>query len=268
MEILNSYVKSAPSIANAVNIFQGEWAAQLPGDLAPLTGGKFKMFQDKRIPWAVEQLGGIEGKRVLEIGPLEAGHTYQLEKFGAREIIAVEANTRAYLKCLIVKEILGLERSRFLCGDCGEYLRENQQERFDVIFASGILYHLLHPVEFIGLLAGVTDAVFIWTHYYDREVVANNANIVDKFGVVEEAEYGGFRHKLYRYGYQAALDAAGFCGGSNSFSYWMRREDILGALAHFGLTEMVINFEQPEHPHGPCFAVMARRRNRLGHENH
>ncbi len=35
---------------------------------------------------------------ILELGPLEGAHTYQLR------ILAIEANAEAFLKCLVVKE--------------------------------------------------------------------------------------------------------------------------------------------------------------------
>jgi SAM-dependent methyltransferase len=78
---------------------------------------------------------------VLELGPLEGGHSFMFERLGAREVIAIEANPRAYLKCLIIKELLDLRRVRFLCGDFLEYLRADGTD-FDLVFASGVLYHM------------------------------------------------------------------------------------------------------------------------------
>ena len=78
------------------------------------------------------------GRTVLELGPLEAGHSYLLERLGAAEIVGIEANTRAYLRCLVVKEILGLGRARFLCGEFVSYLRTSDR-RFDLAVASGVL---------------------------------------------------------------------------------------------------------------------------------
>jgi hypothetical protein len=40
MEIIDYYVKSAPSVQNALDIFQGEWASKLPGDLSLLNAGQ------------------------------------------------------------------------------------------------------------------------------------------------------------------------------------------------------------------------------------
>ena len=109
-----------PSIQNAIDIFAGKWASDL-GPVCDVTGtGSSDLFRDPRPQMAADALGHerrLDGFRVLELGPLEAAHTYLLERLGASEIVAVEANTEAFLKCLIVKEALGLTNAQFLCGD-------------------------------------------------------------------------------------------------------------------------------------------------------
>jgi hypothetical protein len=144
MSILDQYTHAAPSPQAAIDIFKGEWTSQLP--LPDLNSGSLPVFEDPRIEWAVAQMGGVKGKTVLELGPLEGGHTYMLERLGAKSVVAVEANARAYLKCLIVKELLGLERAQFLYGDFLEYLRQTSP-KFDVCIASGVLYHMREPIE-------------------------------------------------------------------------------------------------------------------------
>ena len=258
VDILDSYVRTAPTPQAALNIFTGEWASKLPPPLDSFSAGAALLFADTRLEWGLERLGGAQGKTVLELGPLEGGHTYMLEHAGASAITAVEANTRAYLKCLIVKELLGLQRGRFLCGDFVEYLRENTT-RFDLSIASGVLYHMKDPVELLASLAQVTDGVYLWTHYYDRELLSRSPHLTRRFVSHTPTEYGGFAHMLHRYHYEEALAYQGFCGGSNEFSQWLSRDDILNALKHFGLTKIEVNFEQPDHPNGPSFAVVAQR---------
>ncbi|MEB3180138.1 MAG: class I SAM-dependent methyltransferase [Nostocaceae cyanobacterium] len=258
MSILDQYVKSAPSTQNVLDIFKGEWSSKLPPSLGDLQAGSIPLFEDSRISWAVEQVGGIQGKTVLELGPLEAGHTYMLEQFGAASIISIEANTRAYLKCLIIKELLELKHTRFLCGDFVEYLRTNQT-KFDVCIGSGVLYHMKNPAELIALLAQASDRIFLWTHYYDQKIISGNSNLSHKFVGNKSANYDGFQHKLYRQEYQTALKWAGFCGGSSEYSNWMSRDDILTCLKHFGLNNIHISFDNPEHPNGPSFALVAIR---------
>lgn len=256
MEILDAYVKTNPSAQNAVDIFKGEWASMFPGN-EPLAGS-IPLFEDSRIAWAIERLGGVRGNNIIELGPLEAGHTYMLEKNGAASVLALEANSRAYLKCLIVKEIFKLERAQFLLGDCIEYL-QNCNRKFDVCVASGILYHMVNPVELIALMSKVSNKVMIWTHYFNGEILHSQPNLSPKFPGQIDFEHQGFKHTLHRQEYNASLNDDGFCGGSDTFSYWLKREDILAALKHFGFNNIQINFEQPDHPHGPCFALVASK---------
>lgn len=256
MEILDSYIKSVPTIQNALDIFTGEWATRLPRDLGKLGLENFQHFVDPRIQWSVEKIGGIQDKIVLELGPLEAGHTYMLEKLGAKSIVAVEANTRAYLKCLIIKEIMGLNKAKFLCGDFIEYLKTNPG-KFDFCVASGVLYHTINPPELIELISKISNKVFIWTHYYDQEYIEKKDYLPPKFSSSQIADYKGFKHTLYRYEYLTALDSAGFCGGSNSFSYWMSKDDIFASLNYFGFSHIETNFVDPEHPNGPCLGLVA-----------
>ena len=137
--IMDSYVANSPTPQNAVDLFKGEWSSKLPDDIR-VESGTAELFSDARILQMLDRLGGIEGLSVLELGPLEAAHTTMLDRAGAASVTAVEANTRAYMKCLIVKELLGLKVSKFLLGDLNAYMEETT-ERFDLCVASGVLYH-------------------------------------------------------------------------------------------------------------------------------
>jgi hypothetical protein len=256
--VLDEYVHGPPSDQNALNIFKGQWSSQLPGAWKELNAGTVPLFEDGRILWAAEQLGGFRGQRVVELGPLEAGHTYMLESLGAESVLAIEANKRAYLKCLIVKEILGLSRSRFLLGDFVSFLRENEAP-FDVCIASGVLYHMQNPCELIHLISKASKKVVLWTHFYDKALIQTKDIVRGKFSGSIRKTYNGFDHVLYKYTYGDALDWTGFCGGSSSYSYWMSREDILACLHFFGFQNLRIGFEDPEHVNGPCFALVACR---------
>jgi len=253
---LDSYVTSAPSPQNAVRIFQGEWSSLLPPPLTDIQAGSVNLFDDARVKWFAEQAGGVEGRLVLELGPLEGGHSFMLERLGGREVIAIEANTRAYLKCLIVKELLDLRRVRFLCGDFREYLRTDGTD-FDVIFGCGVLYHMQNPAELIAMMAQrCRQHLFLWTHYF---VPSLSASQPGRFTILK-SEHAGFRHTLYRQQYGSVTFTSRFCGGTAPFACWMSRDDILGCLDYFGFEDLRIGFDQPDHPNGPAFAVTATRR--------
>src|SRR5690349_6333313 len=113
-KIQDVYIRTAPSAQNAVDIFRGEWSSQLPATLqGEAKAGDTPLFEDDRIKWAIEQFGGATNFTALELGPLEGGHSYMLERQGATSVLAIEANVRAYLKCLITKELLGLKKVTF-----------------------------------------------------------------------------------------------------------------------------------------------------------
>jgi hypothetical protein len=256
--ILDSYATRAPHPQNALDIFPGEWASALPGEHAGLKAGRAQLFEDTRLVWALDRLGGVAGKTVLELGPLEAGHTYMLDRAGAASVLAIEGNTRAYLKCLVVKELLGLPSSRFVCGDFTEYLR-TATDRFDMVVASGVLYHMANPVEVLERCCAISDSLYLWTHYYDAAVLGASAATAHRVVAPQASSHAGFAHELYRHEYGQALNLQGFCGGSRPFANWLTRDTIVAALRHFGMAHIEIAFEEPGHANGPAFALVARR---------
>jgi hypothetical protein len=257
--ILASYLRSSPSPQNALDIFKGEWASHVPGSSDRFESGRLPLFDDSRVTRFLSEIGGVSGKTVLELGPLEGGHSYMLDRAGAAQVIAIEGNSRAFLKCLIVKELLGLPRVQFLCGDFVAYLRETERQ-FDVCVACGVLYHLQNPAELVALLAGhCTGHLYIWTHYYDRALIATHSKTSHTFPGSRRHSHLGFEHTLYTHEYQRDLDNPTFCGGSASTSSWMTKEDILRCLAFFGFADTQILGDQPDHQNGPAFDVIARR---------
>ncbi len=255
--ILDSYVHDAPSAEAALNIFEGEWSSKLPTPYEKITGPS-ELFDDARIEWMLEVLGGVRGLRVLELGPLEAGHTTMLERAGADAVTAVEGNTRAYLKCLVVKEVLGLERCRFLCGDLQAYLA-TCTDQFDLCLASGVLYHMRQPVEVLNDMARVSDRLVIWTHYFDPVILGDGQELGHRFSAHTRRVVDGLTFTEHRYEYTRALDWKGFCGGSAPYANWIERETILECLRRAGFRSLEIGFDEPGAQNGPAFAVVAQR---------
>ena len=252
----------APGDQNALDLFAGEWSSRPPASRPDLKAGATPLFDDPRILWTHDRFsemglaGGFAGRDVAELGPLEGGQTYVMSRLGAKSIVAIEANARAYLKCLVAKEAFGMPQARFLLGDCMEYLRSTDRN-FDIGIACGILYHLTNPVELLELLARRCRALFLWTVFYDPAFVEKNPVPGAKFSDVLRLEHAGLAYVVHRFNYGRALDWKGFCGGGEDFSYWMEKADILAGLRKFGFTD--IRFEEEANVHGSALMLAARK---------
>jgi hypothetical protein len=243
------YSREVPSPATPFRIFKDAWSSAVPG----FESGSAPLFDDARIKWLETQLGSYSGRRVLELGPLEGGHTYMMERAGAN-VIAIEANQRAFLKCLIVKDALHL-KSEFLFGDFRPYLEAAAPGRFDFVLAIGVLYHMLEPLKLLHDIARVTDAFGLWTHYYDANILHANLHF-DPKPIVQAVE--GNSAEIYRQHYLLTVSGPQFCGGSEPTSVWLAKDGLLRFIKVLGF-EVQIGEDNPHHPNGPSVLLFARR---------
>ena len=83
--------------------------------------------------------------------------------------MSIEANSANFLKCLIVKNYYNLNKTHFMLGDLSCYLRE-ATKKYDLVLASGILYHLFDPYEALENIISKTDRIGICTTYFHPEI--------------------------------------------------------------------------------------------------
>jgi SAM-dependent methyltransferase len=92
-----------------------------------------------------------------------------------------------------------------MLGDFSKYL-EHCEVRFDVIVASGVLYHISDPVRLLQSAARVTNSIGVWTDYYDAQIVGERADLQKKFDKAPRIEQVGSREvQLYKQSYLEAL---------------------------------------------------------------
>lgn len=254
----NNYSLSIPSDQNSLDIFKGEWSSEFPPKFNVSAGGPAGLFEDPRFYWAQEHGLNFEGKRILELGPLEAAHTWLMEELGALKIVAIEAHERSYLKCLITKELTGMKSSQFLFGDFEKYL-ENCKSHYDICVASGVLYHSTQPLRLLHNISKVTDSIFIWTHYFDETVIDLRTDIRHRYLDPVRLREGSYECEGYPFLYGESARNKAFCGGTLDHGIWMKREDIIQFLEQNGFTQFEYGFDHPQHCYGPAVVILARR---------
>lgn len=255
-QINDNYVSDAPSDQLAVDLFKTSWISQFPK--AGIEAGQVPLFEDARIDWVVQHRGRFDGQTVLELGPLEGGHTYMLEQAGAASVLGIEANTLAYMKCLISKEIMGMSRARFLLGDFDKFLAETQ-ERFDFILASGVLYHMVDPIQTLANMVRITDEIFIWSHFFDDTAMPvgdPRRALFTGETLVKEIDGNRLTYQLRGYGDSTAYKS--FIGGIAPGSVWLDKNETISFLEAYGF-QVVQAFEHDDHPHGPAACLYAKR---------
>ena len=246
-----------PSHQNAIDAVPG-WNHAFPAEYG-VEAGPNVMFNDPRIHWAIEQFGGIAGRRVLEVGPLEGSHTFMLDRADPAILDAVEVNQRAYLRCLIAKEIYGLRHARFYLGSVLPWL-ENGDRAYDLIIACGVLYHLQEPLRALELMARQADALYLWTHYFDDVAMPpDDLRSLAFLKSVNIEKRGGLEIKLHARSYYGAWRNDTFCGGPKDLHYWMEKPDILNYLAALGLDDIRVAHDDPRHVNGPSVSIFAKR---------
>lgn len=256
-DLFQRYVTATPSLQNAVDAVPG-WTTALPRELG-VTSGTLGLVNDTRIFWLMDRLGSIAGWDILELGPLEGGHTSMLHAAGA-SVMAIEANRLAFLRCLITKELLRLDRARFLLGDFTQGLGP-AEGRYDLILAAGVLYHLRDPVAVLEAIAARSDRLYLWTHVFDGAAMPKgDPRRLAMTGRSSIRHCAGVPVTLHERSYHGAEQAVSFCGGVRDRHVWMDRCDLLAALGALGFDDIEIAHDEPHAAAGPALSILARRR--------
>jgi hypothetical protein len=254
------FCTSSPHPQNLIDIFPDLWWTNFD-KFGVKTNAHSDLYNDERLNWLLSKVSPLN-LNILEFGPLEAAHTCRLEKEGAQSITAVEASEQSYLKCLLVKELAELTRSRFLYGDALEFLRQLSTSPYkvpnpDLILACGILYHLVEPIEFLQNCLRLSPRLYLWTHYYDEERATPDMIWVRNNSGSTTKDVGGKSYKLYRQNYFSSTFSRHFSGGIKHYSLWLDREGLMRLFQEEGFTVEVHRDELT--PVGPAISLLASR---------
>jgi SAM-dependent methyltransferase len=152
-------------------------------------------------PWLLPVLGDFIRKpfhelRIVDSACLEGLYAIEFARLGA-EVVGIEGREQNLAKARFVKEVLSLDRLTLLQDDVRNLSLERHGS-FDIVFCSGILYHLDVPdvFHFVQRIAEVCSSfLFLNTHISPAELGDNPAQL----GQLDTFPFDGFEYTGRRY---------------------------------------------------------------------
>lgn len=251
------YVTDFPSDATAFALQAGAW--KFDYDQLDRNAIVENAKSDGRPRFCAETFTGFRDFRILELGPSDGYNTLGMELEGAHDIVSIEASTSAFLRCLILKNAMGL-RAKFLLGDFLKYLYQPGLT-VDLVYASGVLYHLYDPVEFLIRCGEVAPHLFLWTFYYDAQKVRDNPHERERFAADtnDQRSIGRSTFSYHRRFYEPQLAAdPKYQGGLGDYANWLDWDDVQRAVALAGYE--IVKIINDEYAGMPARNIFARWR--------
>jgi hypothetical protein len=239
------------------SLFDSEqgWTTQFEINGVKYGGNTPVLANDPRLLWHIKEAGGVKGKRILELGPLECGHTKTMLEHGAGHIIAIEGNTDCYRRCRIVADVFNFSvfQHDIRQADFVESVKclGAEGKLFDVVSASGVLYHQLNPAMLIYDIARIADTVFVWSHVASDK--APNGDQTEIFGDEHRRYKGRFNH----YGDMKSRQK-NYCAGLNDKAVWMYPDEMLRCFDDAGFKDVKVK-EQGAHQNGDFILFIAKK---------
>jgi tRNA (mo5U34)-methyltransferase len=194
---------------------------------------------DKRIV-KLDQLVGLSGKRVLEVGCFEGIHTLGLRQY-CDDVTAIDVRPANVMKTLARLAYHGSHAKVFqmnveeLNVDLGV---------FDVIFHCGVLYHLLNPVEQLISVGNLTSKYLFLDTHIARDEKKIETRLCDRL------EYRGAYH-----------DEGGWrdpFSGKDARAFWLTYESLIASLRLAGFQDTQLLEERSER-NGPRVSLLASK---------
>lgn len=125
----------------------------------------------------IEMPEDLSGMRVLDIGARDGFFTFEAERRGAREVVALDNESPHHTGFAIAAELLDSKAS---------YVTENvyslspeRYGRFDLVLFLGVIYHLRHPLLALDRIHDVCAPealLLVETHMIDEGLVDRDGN--------------------------------------------------------------------------------------------
>lgn len=196
---------------------------------------------DLRTETVVAHAGGsIDGLTIIDLGCLEGAFAIEFAKRGAARVVGVEARALNARRSEVASSLLGLKNVSIREGEVSQVLKSSQDE-YDVVFASGILYHLAEPAAFLVRARRACHGfALIDTHVADPVTPFKDCSNDIVEHVFQEKTYRG------RMFWEFDPDAAEadrsqmlWAAWDNPESFWPLEEDLVRMILDAGFREAI-----------------------------
>ena len=111
----------------------------------------------------------MTGMRVLDVGPAEGFFSFEAERRGAREVIAIDSSPDALRRFQLCKIALGSKVNAYLTNVYD--LNVRAFGTFNIVFFFGVLYHLRNPILALEKIFSVCcGSLLFQSHTNDSDV--------------------------------------------------------------------------------------------------
>jgi len=184
--------------------------------------------------------GRLAGRSVVDLGCLEGGFAVEFARLGMRAT-GIEVRSSNFSACEMVREAVGLPDLRFVQDDCWNVANYGH---FDVVFCSGLLYHLAEPRRYLNQLAQTGDVLILDSHY-----ATETPTTTYPLGAIDYHE--GLRGRWYtEYGEGADTrnDETRWASWGNAKSFWPMKDDLIRVVTEAGFSAVFADgcFHQPQ----------------------
>ena len=193
-----------------------------------------------------------EHLRIVDLGCLEGGYSIEFARQG-HEVVGIDARQLNIDRAVAAKENLGLSNVKFAVHDVKNLADYGQ---FDVVFCSGLLYHLDDPKRYLDLLGQVATRALILNTHYARDVDpvyddgAADAERVD-FSLGELTEHEGLPGRWYpEYSSddpRSEVEGRLWAAFSNERSFWPTKPALLAACRNAGFAAIYEQHDFVDH---------------------
>jgi SAM-dependent methyltransferase len=163
---------------------------------------------------------GLHGKSIVDIGCLEGGYSTEFARLG---MIAtgIEVRQFHYRNCLRVKAGTDLPNLKFIRDDAVNIRRCGP---FDAVFATGLLYHLDRPAQFLADSAQVRRRVIFLEGHVARAEPTPSIRLYNLSDMTENEGLRGRWYPEHDNPPMDQLDLIKWASWSNNRSFWIQRE--------------------------------------------